>query len=205
VGEKFWKDETAMYDYLLTPTGKTLSEFVVEKRLHAPLTYGRYKKNGFNTPSGKVEIYSSVFEQNGCDPLPTHTEPFQSPARTPELMTEYPLIMTSGRRPFFRHTENRQNPLLREQCPSAPVRIHSDTANKLGIKQGDAVIIETPTGTAKARAELTEGLDPDVIQTMPGWWGDENINNLIPWNDFAKGIGTVSMHSILCRIKKEVS
>ena len=56
---------------------------------------------------------------------------------------------------------------------------------------------------AKAVAELTEGLQPDVIQTMPGWPGEENVNNLIPWNDFAPGIGTVSMHSILCRVRKE--
>lgn len=202
VGDKFWENETAMYDHLLKPTGFTLSEFIEKKRLHAPLEFRRYENNGFKTPSGKVEIYSSVFEKNGCDPLPTYTEPFQSPQRTPELADDFPLIMTSARRPFFRHTENRQNPLLREQCQSAPVRIHPDTAAALGILDGDSVTIETPTGRCKAIAELTEGLQPDVIQTMPGWPGEENVNNLIPWNDFARGMGTVSMHSIMCRVTK---
>ena len=202
LGDMFWQDETAMYDHLLAPAGVTLAEFKDKKRLHAPLEYERYKKTGFKTPSGKVEIYSSVFEKNGCAPLPTYTEPFQSPIKTPELAEEYPLIMTSGRRPFFRHSENRQNPLLHEQCPHHPVRIHPQTAGRLGIEMGDPVMVETPTGSARGVAELTEGLQPDVIQTMPGWWGEENINNLIPWNEFAPGIGTVSMHSTMCRVSK---
>lgn len=203
IGDKFWEDETAMYDYLLEPAGLKLEELIAKKRLFAPLEYKQYEKNGFKTPSGKVEIYSSVFEKSGCEPLPIYTEPFQSPIKTPELAREYPLIMTSGRRPFFRHTENRQNPLLREQCPNPPVRIHPQTAEKAGIGHGDSLIIETPTGSCKAVAELTEGLQPDVIQTMPGWPGEENVNNLIPWNEFSRGIGTVSMHSIMCRIRKE--
>ena len=204
VKDKFWDSETAMYDYLLEPTGLGLDEFIANKRLFAPLTYERYKKSGFNTPSGKVELYASVFEENGCDPLPRYTEPFQSPVKTPELAKEFPLIMTSGRRPFFRHTENRQNPVLLELCPQPPVRIHPETAMNAGISHGDPVIIETPTGSCKAIAELTLGLHPGVIQTMPGWPGTENVNNLIPWDEFAQGIGTVSMHSIMCRIEKEV-
>lgn len=203
VGDKFWEDETAMYNYLLEPTGLNLAELIAQKRLFAPLEYKRYKKNGFKTPSGKVELYSSIFKKHGCDPIPSYTEPFQSPVETPDLAREYPLIMTSARRPFFRHTENRQNPILREQCPQSPVRIHPQTAEKAGIGHGDTVIIETPTGQCKAVAELTEGLQPDVIQTMPGWSGEENVNNLIPWNRFAQGIGTVSMHSIMCRVRKE--
>jgi hypothetical protein len=63
-------------------------------------------------------------------------------------------------------------------------------------------MIESSTGWAKSVAELTKGVAPDVIQTMPGWSGEENINNLIPWDQFAEGIGTVSMHSIMCRVRK---
>jgi len=202
LGDKFWPDETALFDHLLAPTGNTLAQFIQKKRLYAPLKYYRYRENGFKTPSGKVELYSSILAKHSCEPLPTYTEPFQSPLNTPELAKDYPLIMTSGRRPFFRHTENRQNPLLREQCPSAPVRIHPDTAAGLGIAEGDCVLIETPLGTAEATAELTQGLHPDVVQTMPGWEGKENVNNLIPWGRFARGIGTVSMHSTMCRIRK---
>jgi anaerobic selenocysteine-containing dehydrogenase len=202
LGEKFWKDEESLYDYLLGPTGLTFSEFKTRKRLYAPLEFQQHEKKGFRTPSGKIELYSSILEKHGSAPLPVYIEPFQSPLSTPELTREFPLIMTSGRRPCFRHTENRQNPLLRELCQESRVRIHPDTAARAGIKEGDAVVIESSIGRAKSVAELTEGVPPDVIQSMPGWGGEENINNLIPWGQFAEGMGTVSMHSIMCRVRK---
>ena len=200
--DRFWSDEEALYDYLLGPTGLTFRAFVEKKRLFAPLRFRQYERTGFKTPSGKVELYSSIMDTHGCAPLPRYVEPFHSPDRKPDLAEEYPLIMTSGRRPFFRHTENRQNPLLREQCPCAPIRIHPRTAESLGIADGDPVVVETPTGTAMAVAELTEGLAPDVVQTMPGWSHEQNVNNMIPWDDYAEGIGTVSMHGFMCRVKK---
>jgi len=56
----------------------------------------------FNTPSGKVELYSTKLEKLGYDPLPYFAEPGESPYSTPELAREYPLILTTGyRQPFY--------------------------------------------------------------------------------------------------------
>ena len=63
------------------------------------------------------------------------------------------------------------------------------------------MIIETQTGSAVGYAKLTEGLQPDVNQASPGWWGEENINLVVPWGKYAEGIGTVCMRGILCRVK----
>ncbi|MEM2142308.1 MAG: molybdopterin-dependent oxidoreductase, partial [Candidatus Thorarchaeota archaeon] len=51
----------------------------------------------FNTPSGKVELYSRTLLEMGYDPLPFHEEPAESPVSTPDLYRDYPLIMISGR------------------------------------------------------------------------------------------------------------
>ena len=51
----------------------------------------------FNTESGKVELYSRELERAGHDPLPFHEEPAESPMSTPEVYSEYPLIMITGR------------------------------------------------------------------------------------------------------------
>ncbi len=51
----------------------------------------------FNTPSGKVELYSAEVEKQGYDPLPFHIEPEESPLSQPETYEEFPLIMISGR------------------------------------------------------------------------------------------------------------
>ncbi|MBP1742424.1 MAG: hypothetical protein H6Q48_4717, partial [Deltaproteobacteria bacterium] len=45
-------------------------------------------------------------------------------------------------------------------------------------------------------------IHPDVVQATPGWRGKANINRVIPWNQFAEGIGSVPMRGILCRIRK---
>ncbi len=51
----------------------------------------------FNTPSGKVELYSPELENLGFDPLPFHVEPEESLVSKPLLHEKYPLTMISGR------------------------------------------------------------------------------------------------------------
>jgi anaerobic selenocysteine-containing dehydrogenase len=202
LGELFWKDSEDLYNHLLKPVGLTLRELQAKRRIYAPLSYRQYEKSGFKTPSGKIELYSGRMAENRCHPLPPYTEPFESPLSTPQLAREYPYILTTGGRvPFFRHTENRQNPMLREMCPRPPLYLHPDTAALHGIRDGDQVVIETQTGSALGYARVTEGLQRDVIQASPGWWGEENINRVIPWGNYAEGIGTVCMRGILCRVK----
>ena len=203
LGEHFWSDAGELYDSLIKPTGLTFEEFKEKKRIFAPFVYRLYEKNGFNTPSGKVELYSSLLEKNRCAPLPSYTAPFEDPADASKPAPEYPLILTTGwRQPVYRHTENRENPLLREIAPRPGLLIHPDTAGRLGIAEGDPVIVETETGSAALFAVLTLGIHPDVVQAMPGWRGKANINRVIPWDRFAEGIGSVPMRGILCRIRK---
>lgn len=198
----FWNDAGELYDFLIRPTGLTFREFKEQKRIFAPLVYRQFEKNGFNTPSGKVELYSSLLEKNHCAPLPTYTEPFESPA-APDRAKECPYILTTGwRLPVYRHTENRENPLLREIHPRPGILIHPETAARLKISEGDPVIIETGTGSATLFAVITLGIHPDVVQATPGWRGKANINRVIPWNRFAEGIGSVPMRGIPCRLKK---
>jgi anaerobic selenocysteine-containing dehydrogenase len=203
LGEHFWNDSEELYDFLLQPTGLTFKAFQEKKRIFAPLVYRQYEKNGFNTPSGKVELYSSLLEKNNCAPLPTYTAPFESSKDAQRLAAEYPYLLTTGwRLPVYRHTENRENPLLKEIHPRPGLLIHPDTAGRLGISEGDPVIVETRTGSATLHAVLTLGIHPDVVQATPGWRGKANINRVIPWDRFAEGIGSVPMRGVLCRVRR---
>lgn len=182
-----------------------------------PMTYKKYERMGFVTPSGKFELYSNVLGQMGYDPLPHHTEPAESPISTPELMKEYPLVLTSGGRiPSFFHSEFRQIPKLRRQCPDPVVEIHPDTARPLGIKEGDWVWIESPRGRVKQKAKLTKGIDPRVVHAQHAWWFPEdkraepslhgvwesNINVLTDWEAVDEAIGSASLRALLCKVYK---
>lgn len=199
--ELFWNDSKELYDYLIHPSGLTFEKFTEMKRLYAPFNYRQYEKRGFNTPSKKIEIYSSQLEEKGVASLPSYTEPFQSPISTPDLYKKYPMILTTGARLIsFRHTENRENPHLKVMCPTPRVLINAETSEKLGIAQGDRVIIETATGSSYSYAYLTIGIAPNVVQAIPGWPGNENINRAIPWGKYSDGVGTVPMRGLLCRV-----
>ena len=205
LGELFWNNPEELYDYLLSPTGLSFRQALEKRRLYAPLKFGTYLKSGFKTPSGKVELSSSMLASKGCAPLPPGSpRPGQASAGDEKARDRhYPYDFSTGARSiFFRHTENRQNPWLRVQQPDPLVYLHPETAALRGIAEGDLVEISTPTGSARLRARLERDLSPDFIEAVPGWGGEGNINMALGWERFAEGIGTVPMRGLKCQIRK---
>ncbi len=148
---------------------------------------------GFNTPTGRIELYSLVLEALGDPALPYYEEPPESPYSTPELAEEYPLVLTTGHRSYeFFHSEHRQQPTMREFHPWPLVEMHPETAKKYGVKDGDWVWIENARGRCRQVVHETETMDPRVVNAEHGWWFpeqeaaepslygvfDSNINNL---------------------------
>ena len=175
-------------------------------------------KPGFDTATGKVELYSKLYEEWGLDPLPYYEEPEEGPISTPELWKKYPLILNSGRRsPVYFHSEHRQIPWLREIEPDPTVEIHPQTANELGIVDGEWVYIENQRGRVKSKAKVTPTILPNVVAPTHSWWLPEtegkephlfgvweyNINNLIPaCTQGRSGWGGAGYRRFLCRITK---
>lgn len=176
-------------------------ELVEKVAVWVPHVYRRHEKGllrpdgepGFNTPTGKVELYCTTLEGFGNDPLPYFEEPPESPVSTPELFKHYPYVLTTGHRSYeFFHSEHRQQKTMREFHPNPLVDMHPDTAAKHGISDGDWVWIENMRGRCKMVAKLTITMDPRTINAEHGWWFPEqeaaepslfgvfnsNINNL---------------------------
>ena len=186
--------------------------------IEVPIEYKQYEKNnrGFHTPTGKVELHSTILEKFGYDPLPYYQEPPESPYSAPELAGEYPLILnTGGRSPFFFLSENRQMKSLRKHNPFPLVEIHPETAGKYGIKDGDWVYIETVRGRITQKAKVTDGIDPRSVNCSIGWWYPEkkhcvdfgvwesNANILTSMDaPFDPQMGTYQLRALLCKIYK---
>ena len=47
-----------------------------------------YEKTGFATPTGKVELSSTILKKLGYDPLPKYEEPAESPGEDAEVQDE---------------------------------------------------------------------------------------------------------------------
>ena len=127
------------------------------------------KKAGFNTPTRKVELYSTIFGELGLDALPYFEEPPESPVCTPDITKEYPLVLTTGAKTnAFFHFEHRQIPSLRQINPDPITQIHPETSEKLGIKDGDWIYIENKYGKCKQRTKLTKGIHPGMVHSQHG-------------------------------------
>jgi len=175
--EYWWDTLEQAYGYRVAPAGYgSYVEFVGKRRLiSGSQEYKKYEKHPFATPSGKVELYSTVLDQFGYDVLPSYEEPSESPVSTPELAAEYPLILITGGkiRPFY-HSEYRQISSARRRHPDPEMQLHPDTAEELGIIDGDWVTIETAIGSVKQRARLEAGIHPRVVHAEHGWWFPED-------------------------------
>ncbi len=208
----FWESERQYFDDILRPIGITFEEL---KRIgtfpNSPL-YGGYK-DAFKTPSGKIELYSSRLGAWGFDPLPVYYEPPETPFSDPDLAKEYPLIFTSGKSVAYKHSMGRNIPSLRAHHPEPTVDIHPDTAQKLGIKEGDRVYVETKRGRITQKARFSAGLDPRVVFVDYDWWfPEEGLPTLLGWEKSNTNIltsydlprnremGTTTLRGMSCKV-----
>lgn len=180
-----------------------------------PFRYRKYETDGFKTPTGKIELYSTRLEAMGYDPLPNYQEPPESPLSRPDLAQDFPLVLTTGGRiPFYFNSEHRQIAKLRRAYRDPKAEIHPETAKRFGIAEGDWMWIETRRGKMKQRAKLSDGIDPRVVNAEHGWWfPDQPAPDYGVWQSNANlltdngppydpAMGTYQLRALLCRVGK---
>jgi anaerobic selenocysteine-containing dehydrogenase len=227
VAPQYWFENVEkMLDYELRKaniTWKQFSEMGVLARMGKEQIYYKYKTDywrkggGFPTPTGKLELYSTVLEGLGYDPLPYFCEPGESPYATPELAREYPLVLSTGyRQPFYFLSQYRNLPWLRSFQPDPVVQIHPDTAAKYGIADGDWTWIESPRGRIKQRARLFPGIHPGVVMATANCFYPEDPGplhgltrsnpNVLTSNDhFDPMYGSPDLTALLCKVSRAPS
>lgn len=215
LGKYFWDDEKEALDLILKPSGLTFDKFKEIGILFGDKRYRKYEGEGFRTPSGKVELYSSQLEEMGYSPLPIYSEPDEATLGSADFTKEYPLIMTNYKNPFFTHSSYRQIASLRQRSPEPVVELNPETASKLGISDGEFAFIETPTGKIKQRVSFNKEIDPRTVIVAYGWWFPEkgtaelygwqesNCNMLTNSNPpYEPSLGTTNLRGIRCKVYK---
>jgi len=168
-------------------------------------------KPGFETPSGKFEIASSILEEHGYDALPIYTEPGEGPLSQPELAQRYPLVFNSGARANVDlHTLHHSIPVLSKEWPVPTVMINALDAEKRGIENGDFVCIETKRGKVGMYAFVTEEIVQGAIEANatgggaigPKAWRNANINELTDLHRYDPISGFPVYKALLCDVVK---
>ncbi len=221
---QYWFENVEkMLDYQLKKgnmTWKDFSKKVVHARMGKDQIYYKYKTDywkkggGFSTPTGKMELYSTVLENLGYDPLPYFQEPGESPVSTPELAREYPLVLTTGyRQPFYFLSQYRNIPWLRSFQQDPVMQIHPDTAKECGVEDGDWAWIESPRGKIKQKARLFPGILRGVVMATANCFYPEepgplhgllksNPNVLTDNNHCDPMYGSPDLTCLLCKVYK---
>ncbi|MBP1765305.1 MAG: anaerobic dehydrogenase, typically selenocysteine-containing [Firmicutes bacterium] len=208
-----WPSRHSYLNWLLEGLGMSFDEFKEKDILVGEMTYRKFEKGEFfHTPSGKVELYSNVMESMGRLPLPVYVEPPFSQQSGPEA--KYPLILVAGAKvPEFFHSEMHQIQALRRMHASPLVQIHSKTAAAYHILDGEWVILESPYGRAKLKAQIFDGIAEDVVYAEHAWWYPEEEAPEYRWKEscvnllagdrfFDPDTGAEPLKCLSCRITK---
>jgi anaerobic selenocysteine-containing dehydrogenase len=200
-----WETEEEAIDFRLQPLNLTLAKL---KKMPAGYAYHqwaekKYEREGFKTPSGKVEIYSAKLAKHGYDPLPKYREPAESPLSTPATAKEYPLVLTTGARTVgYLHSRFRNVPSLLSRRPEPHVEINPRTAAYFCVADGEMVVVETRRGRIEVKVRYTDRLLAGAI-SIPHGWDQANANVLTDDVDVDPVTGFPADRSLLARIVKK--
>jgi anaerobic selenocysteine-containing dehydrogenase len=96
--------------------------------------------------------------------------------------------------------------------PEPLVELHPDTAQELGLEDGEWVCIETAMGRVKQRLSLNPDIDPRVVVAAFGWWFPEQADSNYGWResninmltasgpDYDPSTGGIAIRGIPCRV-----
>jgi len=137
-------------------------------------------KEEFGTASKKIEFYSTMLKENGYDPLPTWQPKRDLPS------DEYPLYLLVTRYAAHRMSESQNNELTIQVAPENYATLNKATAQQLGIKEGDEVVVESRVNKIRLKARVIEGIRPDCVSIEHGfghWAKDLTLANGVGAND----------------------
>ncbi len=154
-------------DYRLKKIGSSLAELKEKGMITLKDRHPLYFEDGiepkFNTPSGKIELYSTILENYGFDPIPTYTHHEEPPEGY------YRLIY--GRAPMHSFSRTTNNPILMDLMDENVVWVNPLIAEMHGLKNGDYVTLvnQDDVRSNKIKVMVTERIRYDCVYIVHGF------------------------------------
>lgn len=161
-----WKDIEEYLRYRIEKASLSYEELKEKGIIKAP---GKpiYIEDGlpvsFNTPSGKVEFYSSQLAEKGFDPIPKYEKPEEPPSGYFRLLF--------GRSPVHTFSQTQSNPILKDMIEENELWLNNDIAIQYGLKSGDYVKLKNQDGIVSNRVKVkaTERIRTDCVFMAHGF------------------------------------
>ena len=222
--DKFPATEADLLDRVLKGTGITREELAnaprqAVRKPSQPMAYRKWETGllrkdgqpGFETPSGKFEIKSTVLEEMGVEGLPKYEESYETPVSQPKMVNRFPLILGTG--PFKPDMKSclRAVPDFIEKYPHPVVQMNPKDASDRHIENGDPVVVKTARGFVEMRAGITEDIMEGFVYAPVGGggpqgtetWKKANVNVLTDLEQFDPLSGFPIYKTLMCQVKKK--
>jgi thiosulfate reductase/polysulfide reductase chain A len=165
VGQYFpYESIEDIWNYQLKDLGVKIEDFDAKgfvELTDQPIWWDRKEGLKFKTPSGKIELVSSLMENAG---FPSFV-PYEPVAAPPEGY----LRLTVGRCAVHTHVSTQNNFYLHELVPENVLWINPQAAAGLGIKDGGYVEVASAVGSGKIKAKVTDFIHPEVAFMIHGF------------------------------------
>lgn len=208
-----WRSQREFNTYLLGDSGIRIEE--LERTGYHQLSPEPAPPKPFATPTGKVELFSTVMKEVGLDPLPAYTPPTRERLPAAEASRFPRTLITGDREKSYHHSRFRDQPWAIKVSPDPRLTMHPDTARAMGLEDGAWVHLEVAGGKGPCRLRIkhSDATPPDVVNTGMGWWLpsdpspehgalDVNINAALdydgPWDPVS---GSSDIRGLPCRVE----
>lgn len=117
----------------------------------------------FDTPSGKIELYSKMLADMGVDPVPKYYPKPEPPGGYFRLLF--------GRSPLHTFGRTTNNRVLGSVVRENEVWIHNRAAAELGVRHNERIRLVNQDGvkSAPVRARVTNRIRPDCVYMVHGF------------------------------------
>jgi len=160
----------------------------------------------FPTPSGRIELVSEEARRRwNADPLPTYSEPLESPRRDGGPRPPRPLHLMTPNTKNRIHSQFGNLRLIEAVSPKPMLSIHPDDAAARGIRDGDRVAVFNERGRFIMHAVIDFGIKRGCVSVTNGWWRTQgvSVNDLSLGRETDMGHGA-AFHDNLVEVVREV-
>ena len=170
LGDYFpYEDYAEVLDWQLKQVGSSLEEMKRNgvkrfERTSRPLYLKEDEDLRFNTPSGKIDLYSAEFESLGFDPIPNYVAHEEPPVNF------YRLIY--GRAPMHTFSRTANNPNLTDLMSENDVWVNPKVAKIWGLHNGQKVWLKNQDGVVSSfpiKVRITERIRFDSVYMVHGF------------------------------------
>ena len=163
-----FEDYSEVLDWQLKQVGTSLDELqkagVKKFERSSPLYLEDGQDYFFPTPSGKIELYSTEFEQFGFDPLPNYTA-------HPEPPNGYYRLIY-GRAPMHTFSRTANNPNLTDLMDENNIWINPKVAKIWGLENGQQIWLKNQDDAISSfpiKVRITERIRWDSVYMVHGF------------------------------------